>query len=161
MVTDEFINLNRLSILLADDDYDDCIFFKEALAELSLSAKLSTVHDGEKLMDWLSQFSMFTHETNDNFPHVLFLDLNMPRQSGFDCLIKIKQMERLKNIPIVIYSTSLDMDVVDLLYNSGADYYICKPSEFSALKSIILEALNLTCTHTLTKPERNQFILQS
>ena len=65
------MNLNQLKILLADDDIDDCIFFKEALAELLLSTHLTTVNDGEQLMQLL------TNETNV-LPHVLFLDFNMP-----------------------------------------------------------------------------------
>lgn len=155
----EFKNLGEISIVLADDDHDDCLFFKEALDELLLSTKLITVHDGEKLMHLLNQLSTHHQNNNGNFPCVIFLDLNMPRKSGFDCLREIKQMDGLKHIPIVIFSTSLDMEVVDLLYNTGADYYIRKPGDFSALKNIILEALNRTC-RDLKKPEREQFILQ-
>jgi len=69
------MNLNQLKILLADDDIDDCIFFKEALVELLLSKHLTTVNDGEQLMQLL------TNETNV-LPHVLFLDLNMPRKKA-------------------------------------------------------------------------------
>ena len=67
------MKLKQLNILLADDDTDDCIFFKEALDELLLPTHLITVHDGEQLMQLL------TNETTE-LPDVLFLDLNMPRK---------------------------------------------------------------------------------
>lgn len=83
------MNFKQLNILLADDDSDDCLFFKEALRELLLSTNLTTVHDGEQLMQLL------TNETNV-LPHVLFLDLNMPRKNGFECLTEIKLSKKLK-----------------------------------------------------------------
>ena len=67
------MNSKHLNLLLADDDTDDCIFFKAALEKLSLSTHLTTVHDGEQLMRLLLK------ETYE-LPHVLFLDLNMPRK---------------------------------------------------------------------------------
>src|SRR5665647_2218424 len=92
------MNLIQLNILLADDDTDDCIFFKEALRELLLYTNLTTVQDGEQLMQLL------TNETNE-LPHILFLDLNMPRKNGFECLSEIKQNKNLKDLPVVIFTT--------------------------------------------------------
>jgi CheY-like chemotaxis protein len=90
------MNLKPLNILLADDDLDDCIFFKEAVGELMLSANLKVVHDGEQLMQLLIS------ETSE-LPDVLFLDLNMPRKNGFECLTEIKLDPRLKQLPIIIF----------------------------------------------------------
>jgi len=77
------MNLKQLNILLADDDIDDCIFFKEALEEFTIPSNLTTVNDGEQLMQIL------TDETNQ-LPNILFLDINMPRKNGFECLSEIK-----------------------------------------------------------------------
>ena len=79
------MKLKQMFILLADDDTDDCIFFKEALDELLLPTKLMTVHDGEQLMHLLANEST-------ELPDVLFLDLNMPRKNGFECLEEIKSL---------------------------------------------------------------------
>ena len=87
------MSLNRLHVLLADDDIDDCIFFKEALAELLLSTQLTAVHDGEQLMQHL------TDETCE-LPDVVFLDINMPRKNGFECLAEIKLSGKLKLLPV-------------------------------------------------------------
>src|SRR5215203_94230 len=105
--------MDSFKILLADDDEDDCMFFKEALDELSLPVSLNTVGDGVELMDFLKSNLI-------NLPHVLFLDLNMPRKTGFECLSEIKQNEKLKQLPVIIYSTSANPDVIESLYNNGA-----------------------------------------
>jgi DNA-binding NtrC family response regulator len=147
------MNKNSLNLLLADDDMDDCFFFKDAIEELRISAKLITVNDGVQLMELLS-----AKETQ--LPDALFLDLNMPRKSGFECLSEIKVIDKLMNLPVIIFSTSLDIDVVNLLYEKGAYYYIRKPGEFDKLKKVIFEAVTLTSQSKLTQPARNKFILQ-
>src|SRR5580704_5402709 len=93
-----------LNILLADDDIDDCIFFEEALEECPLSTHFTCVPDGEQLMQLL------TNETN-GLPHVLFLDLNMPRKNGFECLSELKVDKKLKQLPVIIFSTSFEQAV--------------------------------------------------
>lgn len=128
------MNLKKLNVLLADDDIDDCKFFKRALEELSLPSNLTTVHDGNQLMNYLG-------ENVDHLPHVLFLDINMPRKSGLECLSEIKQNDKLKDIPIVMFSTSNSWDTVNLLFKSGAHVYIHKPSDFGELKQVIHHAL--------------------
>ena len=126
--------LKPLNVLLADDDMDDCTFFKRALEELSASAHLTTVHDGEQLMKYLN-------ENSDHPPHVLFLDINMPRKSGPDCLSEIKQNKKLKDIPVVMFSTSNSWETINRLFKSGAHVYIHKPSDFAQLKQVIYHAL--------------------
>jgi len=146
------MNLKQLNILYADDDTDDCIFFKEALGELLLSTNLTTVNDGEQLMQLL------TNETNE-LPHILFLDLNMPRKNGFECLSEIKQNKKLKDLPVVIFSTSFEQEVVNLLYKNGAQYFIRKPSVFLQFKEIILHALTLILQENVSQPTKENFVL--
>ena len=145
---------NPINILLADDDLDDRNFFKEALEELPLLANLAIVHDGVELMNYLAS-------TANTFPDILFLDLNMPRKSGFDCLSEIKSDTRLKQLPVVIFSTSLDLEVVNLLYKNGAQHYIRKPGEYPKLKRVILDVLTLTTQNNFTRPARDQFVLET
>ena len=141
------MNSKHLNLLLADDDIDDCIFFKEALEKLPLSTHLTTVHDGEQLMHLLLK------ETYE-LPHVLFLDLNMPRKNGFECLSEIKLNKKLKQLPVIIFSTTLDQEVVNLLYKNRAQYYIRKPAEFLQLKKVIQQTVTLL-TRELTAPEES------
>jgi CheY-like chemotaxis protein len=146
------MSINRLNILLADDDVDDCIFFREALDELHLSAKLIAVHDGEQLMQLL------TDETY-RLPNVLFLDINMPRKNGFECLTEIKISHKLQPLPVIMFSTSFEQEVVNRLYKSGARYFIRKPTEFSQFKKIIHHALGLIALENVSPPAREDFVI--
>jgi CheY-like chemotaxis protein len=141
-----------VNILLADDDTDDCIFFKEAVEEMPLITTLIIVNEGEQLMHLL------TNEANE-LPHVLFLDLNMPRKNGFECLSEIKSNDKLKQLPVVIFSTSLEQEVVNLLYTNGAQYFIRKPSEFSQFKKIIQHTIALIAQENISQPARGNFVL--
>ena len=140
-----------VNILLADDDIDDCGFFKEALAGFERPTHLTTVNNGEQLMQFL-------HDTN-NLPHVLFLDLNMPRKNGFECLSEIKLTNKLKHLPVVIFTTSFEQEVVNQLYQNGAQYFIRKPPEFSNFRKIIQHTIPLIMQENISQPNRENFVL--
>jgi len=140
------------NLLLADDDHDDCTFFKEALEDLPIEAKLSTVHDGVQLMNFLSTKA-------GTLPDVLFLDLNMPLKNGVECLSEIKSIREFENLPVIIFSTSFNIEVVDLLYQKGAHYYIRKPGDYDQLKKVILAAVTLAKKNKSIQPTRDQFVL--
>jgi len=153
------MNLKQLNILLADDDADDCFFFRKALEAFPLSTPLVVVHDGEQLMQLLA------NETNE-LQDVLFLDLNMPRKNGFECLAEMRLSEKLKKLPVIVFSTSFEQEVINQLYLNGAQYFIRKPSEFSQYKKIILHALTLIAeglpTDTdgnILQPAKEKFVL--
>ena len=143
--------LTPLRILLADDDTDDCLFFKEAIANTIHT--LNTVNDGEQVMKYLN--------ANDKeLPHALFLDLNMQRKNGFECLSEIKLNNHLKNLSVVVFSTSLEQEVVNQLYHNGASYFIRKPSEFKQFKNIILHALHLLSEVNAVAVTKEKFVLK-
>jgi CheY-like chemotaxis protein len=144
----------KLNLLLADDDDDDCIFFREALDELLLPVALATVNDGVALMNFLS------NDKSSNLPDLIFLDLNMPRKSGIECLTEIKNSNELRNLPIIIFSTSFNAEIIDLVYEKGATHYIQKPAEFSKLKRVIENALATTAKNNFKQPVRKNFVLQ-
>ncbi len=146
------MDIKQLSILLADDDTDDCYFVKEALNEFSLPTHLTAVHNGEELMQWL------TNEVNE-LPDVLFLDLNMPRKNGFECLAEIRNNERLKQLPVIIYSTSFHREIAIMLYNNGANYYISKPSEISHLKKTVQDIVIRIAEEDISQPAIENFVL--
>ena len=148
------MDINKIDLLLADDDQDDCLFFQEALEDLGISANLVTVHDGVELMELI-------RKSSESLPDLLFLDLNMPRKSGYDCLSEIKLIDKLNKLPIIIFSTSLELGVVEALYDMGASLYIRKPGEFTALKRVISEAFFRTMEDNFKRPTREEFILES
>ncbi|MBC8769867.1 response regulator [Arenibacter sp. BSSL-BM3] len=140
-------------ILLADDDPDDCMFFREALEALSFLTTNIIVYDGEELMQLLSK-------NTTKLPDVLFLDLNIPRKTGFQCLKEIKNDVGLSKIPVVIISTSYDRSVADGLYQNGATYFIQKPVGFSQLLKLISLAIELVIQKNGIRTEKNNFLLQ-
>ncbi|HEY5825760.1 MAG TPA: response regulator [Cyclobacteriaceae bacterium] len=144
--------LKHKSIFLADDDTDDRILFQDALREVSKDTRLQMANDGLELMDILE-------ETVPPPPDVIFLDLNMPLKNGFECLADIKRTHKLKNIPVVIFSTSSQQDAIGKVYAQGAHYYICKPSSFEKLKMAISEILSRDLASHLTQPSREEFLL--
>ncbi len=149
-----------MSLLLADDDKDDCMIFKEALAELPISVQLTTANDGEQLMKLLTS-------TPNELPHALFLDLNMPRKNGFECLTEIKKNEKLKELAVIIFSTSFQQDVADLLYINGAQYFIRKPANFEELKKVIHQVIRVMEKNldtvgklkSLVQPAKEDFVI--
>jgi CheY-like chemotaxis protein len=144
--------VNRIRIILADDDRDDRFFFNKAIQETGLPVDLLMLEDGESLMKHLE-------ENQDLLPDVIFLDLNMPRKNGSECLKAIKKDSVLQKIPVIIYSTSLHEEVADLLYQSGAHFYIRK-TEFKELKKILTEVVELISAGKLVRPPRDKFILK-
>jgi PleD family two-component response regulator len=119
------------TLLLAEDDEDDFILFREAIKDFPGLLKLDWVKNGEELMD------MLNHEKSD----LIFLDINMPLKNGFECLTEIRGDDNLKHIPVIIYSTSDDSKLVNWMYNAGANLYLCKPTEFKKLKIRIHTAI--------------------
>lgn len=139
-----------LKILLADDDKDDRFFFEKALKEIPISTQLKTVEDGEKLMDYLTG-------NLEDLPYVLFLDLNMPRKKGSECLTEMKQNPKLKEIPVIIYSTSLHEEIANELYQNGAHYYLQK-CDFTELPKLIEKVLTLLLGNP-EQPSIDKFIV--
>ena len=135
------MELKQLNILLADDDQNDRYFFDKALKELPVSVNLKTVSDGEELMNYLA-------ENLEHLPAILFLDINMPRKNGYECLSEIKNNKHLKDLPVVMCSTASTYDKISQTFKKGANIYIHKPSNFEQLKKVILHSLPLAAENS-------------
>jgi CheY-like chemotaxis protein len=147
-MTTDFIN-----ICLADDDEDDRLFFKDAFGELKINTKVSTFNDGVEVMDFLN------HE-DSVLPNVLFLDLNMPKKNGVECLLEIKKNERLNNIAIAIYSTSSSEEHIEETFINGANIYIKKPSDFENLKKILSEVVTINWQYHTSGLNKDNFLMR-
>ena len=91
-------------------------------------------------------------------PDLLFLDLNMPRKNGAECLKEIKADPRLRALPVIIYTTSLHEDVADLLYQKGAHFYMRK-TDFPELKVMLSDVLKKFASGKFSRPIREHFVL--
>ena len=147
-MTTEYIN-----ICLADDDEDDRLFFTEAFDELRINTKVQTFNDGVALMDYLN-------DDDSILPNVLFLDLNMPRKNGVECLLEIKQNEKLNDIAIAIYSTSSSEDHIEETFINGANIYIKKPNDFEELKKILSEIVTINWQYHTSGLNKENFLMR-
>lgn len=140
-----------IHVMLADDDADDRYFYNKALKALPFPTEFTMVENGEKLMRYLLA-------NTEKLPDVLFLDYNMPRKNGSECLLEIKQHPLLKKLPIIICSTYLHGAVADVLYTQGADYYVHK-TDFKDLETVFHQILTSIAEKKFKRPAREQFIL--
>lgn len=140
-------------VLLADDDKDDREDFIEAFKGLKMNTEVEIVKNGSQLMEYLTDA---THP----LPHLLFLDLNMPKKSGLECLKEIKQIERLKNLTVVIFSTSTSQNDIEDTFLNGANIYIKKPAHLTVLKKILSHVLTLNWQYHTSGLNRENFLLQ-
>jgi CheY-like chemotaxis protein len=120
-------------ILLADDDRDHGFLFHCILQKQDASKKISQVHDGEALLQFLA-----THT-----PDLIFLDLNMPCKHGFECLDIIKGSDRLKHIPVIVYSSSSQLSDIKASYIHKADFYMVKPFSSKHLEQALASIFSL------------------
>ena len=129
-----------ITILICDDDEDDRMLTQQALEDAHVSNSIRFVTDGEQLLDYLYQRGKFAGETGlAPRPGLILLDLNMPKMDGREALKAIKEDETLRDIPIVVLSTSrLDEDIIRS-YQLGVNSFITKPVTFSGL----VEAMNV------------------
>jgi CheY-like chemotaxis protein len=126
-----------VTILMADDDEDDCMLAREALAESRLANDLYLVRDGEELIDYLHQRGQYTDLKLAPRPGLILLDLNMPKKDGREALREIKADPQLKHIPVVVLTTSKAEEDIYRSYELGANSYITKPVTFASLVEVM------------------------
>lgn len=111
-------------ILLIDDDPDDQLFFRDAI---------QTIHPGMFCEMTYSFREALTKLENQPLPQMIFMDLNMPVMSGFDCLIYLKNHPAYKDIPVIIFTTSRNVHDVSRIKQLGARSFMTKPDDFRVL----------------------------
>ena len=100
------------------------------------------------------------YKTNqDDIPLIIFLDLNMPKKNGFECLQEIRKTDKFKDVPVVIFSTSCQQEAINKMYENGASYYICKPNSFLKLKTSIEHILSIGLKHLFLQPAMKDFVI--
>ncbi|MFL5741571.1 MAG: response regulator [Flavisolibacter sp.] len=126
-------NYQLQNILLADDDADHVEIFKRILQKEFPSMKISTVSDGEQLIHFLHLHPI----------DLLFLDLKMPCKNGYECLQEIRKDPSLSQLPIVVYSSSAQMNDIQKSFLHRADFYLVKPFMTEQLKTALRHILNI------------------
>lgn len=139
------------NIVLADDDEDDCLLFQDVILDLNIIANVTIARHGEELLQLLQNYG-------NGVPDVIFLDMNMPLRDGLECLKEIRKSPNLKNVPVVILSTSSHSQTVEEVFNQGANLYIRKPDSFDKLRSILENILTMG-TANLMHRQKEEFLI--
>lgn len=142
------------NIFLAEDDADDRMFFEDALKEINIPSQLTLSSNGLELM--INLETLTAHPP----PDVIFLDLNMPFKSGIECLKEIRDTPKLKDIPVVIFSTTANPNAVEATYSLGANCYLRKPNSHQLLIKTIETVLKLDLWEQNQQPPRDKFVLE-
>jgi len=138
------------NIILVDDDSDDRDLFTEALSFVHPLAHVETRRDGEELMEYLA--------TIPGMPDVIFLDLNMPRKNGKECLKELRANKQFESTAIVIYTTSLNPVDIEETFNQGASLFMRKPNSFDELKETLHKLLHYRLTMA-NERTRDKFVV--
>ncbi|MBW4520629.1 MAG: response regulator [Scytolyngbya sp. HA4215-MV1] len=126
-----------ITILVAEDDADDRFLMQEALEENRLANDLHFVEDGEALMDYLHHRGEYSQPQSSPRPSLILLDLNMPRKDGREALKEIKANPDLRQIPIVVLTTSKAEEDILRTYDLGVSSFIAKPVVFESMVQIM------------------------
>lgn len=128
---------DAINILMADDDMDDCLLLKEAVAEAGLPHRICFVSDGEELLDYVYGLGKYETPGSAPRPNLILLDLNMPRKGGRQVLQQLKRDRRLQRVPVVVLTSSMAEDDIGYCYDAGASSYIPKPASFQGWVDLI------------------------
>ena len=120
-------------LMIVDDDKDDRFFFRSAIRKYNPSYECIEANNGEDALNQLRKAKQL--------PDFIFLDLNMPKIDGRECLIELKKDKTLKAIPTIIYSTSDSKIDIELFKELGADYFLTKLSDIYSLPEELIDAM--------------------
>ncbi len=127
---------------MVDDDPEDILLIREAIKEIAPNIKFRSVNNGQELMEYLSLATGSAKNAKNPCPEIILLDLNMPKKNGFEALDEVKSDLALKDIPVVVLSTSTSRDDVNRSYKLGANTFIQKPQTYDELLTVMSQAMN-------------------
>ena len=128
--------MEEVFILIAEDDADDRFLLKAAFEENGFTDRLHFVENGVEVLEYLNKMTQDADAKSDGelkMPRFILLDLNMPKKDGREVLKELKQNAMLKNIPVIIFSTTNNEQEMRRCYELGANSYITKPNSFENL----------------------------
>ena len=140
------------TIFLADDDADDREFFETACDKIDTQIQLQLFKNGQLLFEYL--------KVGEIIPDIVFLDINMPKMDGFQCLDQIRNTLSLRNLCVIMYSTSNNKADINKCYSLKANGFVQKPYSFNELKSILEKIFVTDWEDPCSKLDELNFILR-
>ncbi|MEB3292921.1 MAG: response regulator [Synechococcales bacterium] len=140
------MNQKNEPLLIVEDSDEDFEAIERLMRRIPVSNPIYRCTDGDQILDWLAQSDpslsespivLFDSNIDLPRPSVILLDLNLPGTDGREVLAQLKQNQEMKEIPVVVYTTSDDPHDIEFCYRSGANGYLVKPLDRQALKKLI------------------------
>jgi CheY-like chemotaxis protein len=131
--------MTPFTVLMAEDDPDDRFLIEQAFLELQSRASLRFVEDGEELISYLVRSGKYTDPSLSPRPSLILLDLNMPKKDGREVLFEIKEDPELQKIPVVVWTTSNEIEDKIECQKAGASKYVTKPIDYARLVGAVRE----------------------
>jgi len=128
--------MQKLFILVAEDDSDDRFLLQTAFNEKGYSETIEFVENGVELIDFLDKIQD-KKPGHQHYPYFIMLDLNMPKKDGREVLKEIKQHPVFKKIPIIVFTTTKSENEIKRCYELGANTYVVKPVSFEGLLQVL------------------------
>jgi CheY-like chemotaxis protein len=131
--------IGQFTVLMAEDDPDDRFLIEQAFLEVQSRGDLRFVEDGEELISYLVRSGKYADPTLSPRPTLVLLDLNMPKKDGREALVEIKKDPDLREIPVVVWTTSNEIEDKIECQKAGASKYVTKPMDFAGLVGAVKE----------------------
>jgi CheY-like chemotaxis protein len=140
------------TIFLAEDNPHDTGFFRNALEEMQQQFVVLDLKDGQELMDKL--------HSSETAPDIIFLDINMPRKSGYEALQEIRSSEKFNQLPVIIFSGDESPFEIQRMHIAGASLFVRKPDNIYQWKETISRALSIVFTSGVRQFPIEQFVVR-
>jgi CheY-like chemotaxis protein len=128
--------MSRKTVLHVEDDPNDVLLFQHACQKACLALEVREVGDGDEALSYLRGTDRFGDREKYPFPHVVLLDLKMPRVNGFEVLTWMRSEEKLRRLPVIVLTSSNHVDDLKRAYEAGANSYLVKPLDFNSLVTL-------------------------
>lgn len=129
--------MSRITILHVEDDSNDVLLFHHACLKAGITLNLQAVADGDEAITYLRGGDRFVNREQYPLPHLILLDLKMPRVNGFEVMSWLRREEKFRRLPVVVLSSSNHEADVKRAYDAGANSYLVKPVDFNALVALV------------------------
>ncbi|MEB3357275.1 MAG: response regulator [Synechococcales bacterium] len=131
------MDLSEYGILVVEDNASDIVFIRRAFRQASLGDRIHIVHDGDQAVAYLTGHQEYGDRHQHPLPALILLDLKLPRRSGLEVLGWLRDQPVLKRIPVIVLTSSRQDTDVNLAFELGANSYLVKPVNLSALNQMV------------------------
>lgn len=147
------MNKEFLNVIVADNDENTLIFFKNILKELKISIKVQCFSNGKSLMEYLNNEDAVV-------PEIVFIKYRIPGKESMECLEDIRSDLKFSNMVTAIYSEPLPEDEIEDIFVKGANIYMKKPESFETLKKVLTDIITINWQYYTSGLNKENFILK-